>query len=1790
MSASIEEKIVAMKLNNSQFEANAKQSLGTLDRIKNALKLDGASKGLQNVSAAAKNTNLSNVAAGVDTIASKFTAMGVIGVTALATIANKAVTAGAQLVKSLTISPISAGFSDYNEKLTSVQTIMNATGASLEEVSGYFKELDTYADKTIYNLSDMTGAFAKFTNAGVDMSESVPAIKGIANMVALAGQNAGAASIAMYNLSQSIAGGFLTTTDYRSLNLANVATKEWKQNMIDAAVSAGTLKKVGKDSYKVVGSSAEGASTSAALFNEKLSEGWATSKVLLSVLGDYGDVTTEIGRKALAAAQDVKSLPMMLDTLKAAVGTGWTDTFEIILGTLPEAKKLFTGLTLYIGGFLDKMSDARNKVLGDWKTLGGRDDLFEGLKNSFQAILSIIKPITDAFGEIFPPMTGKRLADMTKSFRDFTEGLKMGGENADRLKRIFAGVFAILNVGYTIVKGVATTLLNLFGLAQGGAGGFLELAASVGDFVVAIQEWVSSSGRIQSFFATINTARAAILVPLFNIIGKLAEALSLLFSGDIEGFGDKLGEAFSGVGALIQGVFNSMTGPLRNFLANARDVFGTVGTFLKETGVAAFKPIGDALVKLGENFGKIRTIISNFGFDLFNTGAAGAKGTMDGLATTGEKIAAVWSTIKEAFKSTKEFLAPAAESIGKLFTAITDKLREWITNMNFDDVLAIINTGFFILMYKAITDFMKSLKGIGESIGGVADSISGTFNLIKTSLTSALETMQANVKANIILKIAIAIGVLALSLKLLSTIDPADLAQGIAAIGVLMYAMTKAMGSMMGMLDVVEGESPKKVGSVLAVGGAMLLLAGAILILSFAVKQLAGLNWEELAKGLIGVGVLLGALTLFTKYAETETESLKGAVGILLLAGAIYLLSTSVSKLGEMDTAKLVQGTVAVVALLAVLGEVSRRMADPKAMAGAVAIIALAAALAILTPVIAALGLLPYEILAKGLGSVGLLLGMLAIASQKMGDPKTIAGAVGIMALAVALSILAPVLSLLGLLPYEVLAKGLVTIGLALAMLAIASQAMGNPMALQGAVGVMAMAAALMMLAPVILILGQADLSTLAIGLGAVAVALGIFLLAGLAAMYVGPGLLVLGASLALVGVGLGLAGAGFLAFATGFAAFAAIGVAGFAVITAGFMGLLQLIPLAAQQIGLGIRAIAVVIAGSGPQIIAAITTVLIAFLKAIENAIPQFMRTMEKLIVSLIQTVQRMIPKLAASGAQMIIKLLAVLATYVGPMADKATDLMIAFIRAIGRNVPRLVDAGAKAIIDLLNGIASAIRGNADELRAAGRNIASAIVEGMVGGIGNGISAVTTAAKNLAKKALSAAKNFLGINSPSKEFEKLGKFSADGYAKGLIGSKAASDAAVQTMTNMINAALNAQRKSIKSLEAKLKSLTSARKKDVKAIASTTKALAEARNEYDRTTQAWSVNRGFSDEIRSLDALGARAVTVSAKIVEAQKAVDEARAKSYLDFSQGVKDQFDNLADPDKDTKLGDYITNLQKQVADTQILRAQLEKLKEMGLSDAMYQELLAKGTESIPFATQILDGGQIAVNELNSLQSSLDRSASELGKSAGQALYLAGINTAEGLVAGLKSEEADIKAEILKIASSMTTEIKKALGIKSPSRVFAAIGKFSGAGLAKGLTDSTAVAEKAADKMGHDAINSLRKSLSGLSESVLSEVDVNPTIRPVLDLSEIQKDSVKMGEMLNGRSVSVGASYGRASAVAREHSATQAAREELALAGGGTNVTFNQTNNSPKALSTAEIYRQNKNQISKMKGALKI
>jgi len=462
VSRTIDERIVEMQFNNQQFEQNVKVSMGTLDKLKQALNFGRGKNGFDDLNASARKFDMSGVANAVTEVHSKFSALEIVGVTALVNIANQAINTGKHMLNSLTIAPISQGFQEYELKMGSVQTIVASTGEKLSTVNKYLDELNTYSDKTIYSFKDMTANIGKFTNAGVKLKDAVSAIKGVSNVAAVSGANAAEASRAMYNFSQALSSGAVKLIDWKSIENANMSTVEFKDTLLQTALALGKVTKEG-DGYRSTTKNLQGkvseVFTTTKGFNESLAHQWMTTDVLTTALELYStdirELTNEeknnyeaklrglkftdeqikqfeeLGIKAADSATEVKTFSMLIDTLQEAVGSGWAQTWEILFGDFNEAKKLWTEINNVVGGFIDRTSDARNELLKAWKggDIQGRKKLIQGLSNAFQVLRNVIKPVGDAIAILFPPLTAKKLGDLTDKFVAFTEKAKKATEN-----------------------------------------------------------------------------------------------------------------------------------------------------------------------------------------------------------------------------------------------------------------------------------------------------------------------------------------------------------------------------------------------------------------------------------------------------------------------------------------------------------------------------------------------------------------------------------------------------------------------------------------------------------------------------------------------------------------------------------------------------------------------------------------------------------------------------------------------------------------------------------------------------------------------------------------------------------------------------------------------------------------------------------------------------------------------------------------------------------------------------------------------------------------------------------------------------------------------------------------------------------------------------------------------------------------------------------------------------------------------------------------------------------------
>ena len=371
MSETIDSKVVEMRFDNKDFEANTRTTMSTLDKLKEKLHFPGASKGLEEIGETAKKVDFSGISNGVQVVQAKLSALQVVGITALQNITNAAMTMGKQLTDAITIDPVKDGFAEYETQMNSVQTILANTqkeGTNIEQVNKALDELNTYADKTIYNFTEMTRNIGTFTAAGVKLDDSVSAIKGIANLAAVSGSNSQQASTAMYQLSQALAAGKVQLADWNSVVNAGMGGQVFQDALIRTSEHLQTGAKQAIEAY---GS-----------FRESLTEGeWLTTDVLTETLnqiaGAYSkeDLITQgysesqaeeivkLADTATDAATKVKTFTQLIDTLKEALGSGWTKTWQLVIGDFEEAKEVWTKISDVLGGFINKASDARNAIV-----------------------------------------------------------------------------------------------------------------------------------------------------------------------------------------------------------------------------------------------------------------------------------------------------------------------------------------------------------------------------------------------------------------------------------------------------------------------------------------------------------------------------------------------------------------------------------------------------------------------------------------------------------------------------------------------------------------------------------------------------------------------------------------------------------------------------------------------------------------------------------------------------------------------------------------------------------------------------------------------------------------------------------------------------------------------------------------------------------------------------------------------------------------------------------------------------------------------------------------------------------------------------------------------------------------------------------------------------------------------------------------------------------------------------------------------------------------------------------
>lgn len=1221
MSKTIDERVVSMQFDNKQFKKGVAETIEALDQFEKSLNMDGAGKGIDNLSKAMANVDASPLTKSAEAIKTSFSLSSMVAISAINNIVSAAVNAGAKITKALTIEPITDGFKEYELKMGSVQTIMASTGASIDEVNGYLEALNKYSDRTIYSFADMTNNIGKFTNAGVKLDDAVAAIQGISNEAALAGANANEASRAMYNFAQALSSGSVRLIDWKSIENANMATVDFKQNLIDTAEELGVLVKQG-DKWVSTTTDLNGkisdAFNATLGFNDSLSHQWMTTDVLIKTLRKYTDETTDLGKRAFSAAQDIKTFSQMMDTLKEAVGSGWATTFEIMFGDFEEAKKLWTEVGGAISSVIDDISTARNdllrgglatgmkqvtaagiqnfdalkeaitdtygtakyeammaaggfdtfeesltsgwvtadvlggaidKMANDIQTLSdaelrnkgytednvkafgefvqsvksgqvsiadlskvlsrqsGRENIIDGLRNSVEALMSVIKPVAAAFYSIFPKNTSEKIYQTTQSFKTLTEQLKLSSEAGQTL--------------YTVVRILLTPFRLIWISVRTGAqvlGTAALLVWKLTDAVLALFQGAGPlPGALKAAFGDERYYRAA--RALATIIGELKSAFDDIKMA-VTGFVGAAGE-LNVVNALFQTL-----GSILAFIGNG--VIDVVVFALETIANLKFSNITHFLVGGLMQIGK------------FFREMASAANVMDLF----QKFLEFFKTSFGDLPGPVEIVIKVFTTLGAVLTALVTGLAQFINHVGtariiviaFGTSLVLVATGIIKLLNNVDTA-LTTFTGVGKSAKKVLDTLTGNMKMSKYKdmavligmVTASIFVLSRIPWPSLLISLGALVGSLAALLLVVDKLgdymkENKDLAKNMKALGMMMLEIAGAAGILsIALAILVKSFSEVTVGPVLGAITVLGLMIAALLGVVYAFKKM---EIKELAKGvgfmiaysamllslakslqmlakinLDGIGPNLAAmiaiLGMFTLISYASKGVQKGAIKLKAFATGVLMLTGTLIILSKIKGQTLTKGILAFIPVFAALAAMmwSTSLAGRYADKAGKAVLSISAGMILLTAAIKMIAAVPGgDIIKAGLvvSALGLVLTLMVAVMQDTGANADKLGKM-FMSLGAAMIGLALAVDIVGQLDTAQALKGVLGISALIMVVAgFAHLTSGVEKgtiavaALVGAVGVLSVALALLSMIP-------DDMSQAIIGLSATLLSLGYF-------------------------------------------------------------------------------------------------------------------------------------------------------------------------------------------------------------------------------------------------------------------------------------------------------------------------------------------------------------------------------------------------------------------------------------------------------------------------------------------------------------------------------------------------------------------------------------------------------------------------------------------------------------------------------------------------------------------------
>ena len=1863
----IDERVVKMVFDSAKFEKGIAKTMELLDKFQNALLLKGASTGLDNLEKSIGSFDMNGLNRAIDTVSDRFSTLGIIGTTALIKITNQAIDAGEHLLKSLSIDQVAEGWKKFGDKTSSVGTLVSQ-GNDLEFVNKQMDRLNWFTDETSYNFTDMASNIAKFTASGQGLEESVTMMQGIALWAAASGQNAGTASRAMYQLSQAMGSGVMRKEDWKSIQNTSMDTDEFRQVALDTAVALGKLKKTGEDTYQSLQSTSKkgAAEFKKAQFADSLTEGaWFDTEVMAAVYEKYGaaterlreyaeangttaseaieaieaqdkamaeayskekNISIEEATKALIeegkildplaikwfkAGQEARSFADVIDSVKDAVSTQFMNIFQSIFGNYKEATKLFTAWANELWDIFAGPLSQVSELLKKWHDFGGRVHLLNALKHGWDAILALTKPIKNAFDSIFPnETTWQGLVKATFEFSKFTNSLKISDDVADKIQRTFQGVFSVFDLIGQAVSAVARTIGGFLPMIGDFASGFLGATGSIGDFITDM----AAAAKENDFF--------------YNNIQKLIEFVS---------------PAFETVKNIIDGAIQAF----ENF----------TGIDLH---IPTFQEFADAIGHIGSILDPVISVLRSGAEGIHNFFESLNQGQAEGA----EKKVGIFQKIGEIIGKLAKILGPVLNAVKNAFGQFLDYFSKALDKVDGNKVTALLGGGLFAFVGLKIKDFIDNIKDKLKPL----DDIKSALSDLKDSLVDTFGAIQQNLQAGTLLKIAFAIGILAASLIALAGTE--NLGTGLAALGGIMLELI----TFLGLIETIGKLSGSGLEAISKVSSGFIKLAAAVFILSKAMSSLGKLEEDEIAKGLTAIGGVLLELVAYIGLLSA-IDKLGGKLdvaskGMLEMAAAILVLSVASKVFATMEWDEIGKGLAGVGGLLLELAIFSEVAGGAKhIMATGVAMVAMAAALTVLTGVLFIMGK-TADTMGTGLLVLAGLLIELSLAVAAMNG--SLLGAAAMLVVAAAILILTPALIALGAaMTGDGIARALITLAASLAVLGAAAFAFGSfaPAILLGAAALAAFSAAVLLAGVAIAAFG-AGLAIFTAGL----VAAGATVVAGVGVMGQALSLAVtllieaikqmLQEAVSLIPFVVELGLMVIDGFLQGIANhLPSIIASGAAIILAVLTGINEYLP---QILQAGIDLMVTFINGLADGIRDNTDKIL--------GALGNLVSAMIELVLSGLQNIVKDIPGIGDDLNKMLEDLKTGVRDTLAPedfegIANKAAETMThefetasgevyetggktgaKFGEAVGEQTGP-VEEGAKKLTDTMNStlggsdvmsmlsdtggtdIQSWLDGTGlktDDVEAMMKGMAGTATDnlgngdgkyttaggdavlGFIGGMGSHDSEVSAEAQRIATLALTSmtSKQGLDEHSPSKKTYKIGINAGKGFVLGLEDS---GDDAEKTAKKVGS-------KSAKALKDGVDA-------EIGILDYADSAVGAFMNHWALMQDNMSDTAAFQ---ASKDAIELLALQMYAASDASKQAVTDAEGnatavedilngikKTYVDMRNSIIQTMDSQTDMLSMFDFGEAVRpeemleNMESNLRAIDTYYQNVETLTERGIDDGLLrhlEELGPKGAAQMRSFIQMTDEqlekanqmwqekgekmqhaadhviGALAYSGVQSAGGFVDGLDPETGEAAAQTYIEAalqrmrdtvGVNlqnfeavggevaesVAKGITKSSKSDtetdkaaktmssdvvgtvDSNVKKEDgvaigyrlcegiaqglrdgIEIATTAAEEValglvqimKDTLGIASPSKVFAKLGFYSDEGLANGLLNNTHIVREAGASTAEAMVDEMSGVFGRIADLVDGNLDLDPTIRPVLDLSNIQYGASQIGSLL--------------------------------------------------------------------------